>query len=752
LTFGDNFFIIKLRYYKKLEVVDMWRIFLVFALVVLSSPVFARDGVTIREFPPLVSVEREPVFCAYEPERAIYPDVFYEPLRWELVDTVSAHIIVPPGSTYSILADVWDKSLTEYLPEPYLTDSARSAIEHSPGWLRQDLVITFSRMNEIFQDMFAEVILEADSPYVDEVAFSVARMPAEILSCSYLSPGLLLENAQDIYYQASLLSYVELVEYGDYTTARYRVASDGDTSWVEIPRDIYYWYVVHPKITDETPMYLDRFVSLASDPFAGYNEPPFGAWWRSFLWSESDAGYSPLCEYLDTIDVLWAGLYNTIDGNGAVGAVTQFVQDVLEFDSGMERPHQPLRIYTLHMGRCGEHEDFTVAAARTALIPSRGAEAISTDHVWNEFYDGFGWHQWEPVNTYIDDYFVYEDRWGKVFASVYAPRSDGYTENVTYNYSHDTCDIKVYVLDGAGRRVDGADVILAAEYDDHLYFDTWGTTASSGVTIFRLGAGVRMYGRVEHPIGSYPTSPSTVAPLLSGPGSDGRTYTRTMNISSGRMPYLYYTEAELPDTAWGMMKLVVDYSVPYEKVLGTSFFDDVDDAMYIQKVDSGSIYLFVLDEANYSLCLAGEPFEAYFAEPEADSGSFEFVFPREENVYLVLSNYPRMRTYEAIDLDVKLFDGVSEIAESSTSHPRVVSISPAYPNPFNAKTSFNYSIGGSSGRLRIYSLAGECVFDCGIIGPVGRFTWDAGGFPSGVYFASVTDGERSATTRLLLLK
>ena len=727
-------------------------IILVFVLVVLCSPVFAGDGVTTKNFSPPVSVEWEPAFCTYKPQMAIHPEMFYKSLRWELADSVSAHIVVPPGSTYSILADILDRSLAECSPEPYLTEPARNAIEHSPGWLRQDLTITFSRMNEIFQDMFAEVILEADSPYVDEIAFSVARMPAEILSCSYLSPGLLLENAEDIYYQASLLNYVELVEYEDYTTARYRIASDDDTSWVEIPRDIYYWYVVHPKITDETPMYLDRFVSLASDPFAGYNEPPFGAWWRSFLWSESDAGYSPLCEYLDTIDVLWAGLHNTIDGNGAVGAVTQFVQDVLEFDSGSERPHQPLRIYTLHMGRCGEHEDFTVAAARTALIPSRGAEAISTDHVWNEFYAGIGWHQWEPVNTYVDDYFVYEDGWGKVFASVYAPRSDGYTENVTYNYSHDTCDIKVYVLDGAGRRVDGADVILAAEYDDHLYFDTWGTTASSGVALFRLGAGVRMYGRVEHPIGSYPTSPSTVAPLLSGPGSDGRTYTRTMNISSGRMPYLYYTEAEPPDTAWGMMKLVVNYSVPYEKVLGTSFFDDVDGAMYIQRVDSGSIYLFALNETNYSLYLAGEPFEAYFAEPEADSGNFEFIFPREENIYLVLSNYSRMRTYETIDLDVKLYDGTSGIAEPPARRPEMVSISPGYPNPFNARTSFDYSIGGSSGRLRIYNLAGECVFHCNITEPVGRFTWDARDFPSGIYLVSVTDGKGFARSRVLLLK
>ncbi|OQX89382.1 MAG: hypothetical protein B6D65_03430, partial [candidate division Zixibacteria bacterium 4484_93] len=163
-------------------------------------------------------------------------------------------------------------------------------------------------------------------------------------------------------------------------------------------------------------------------------------------------------------------------------------------------------------------------------------------------------------------------------------------------------------------------------------------------------------------------------------------------------------------------------------------------------------YLFALNETNYSLYLAGEPFEAYFAEPEADSGNFEFIFPREENIYLVLSNYSRMRTYETIDLDVKLYDGTSGIAEPPARRPEMVSISPGYPNPFNARTSFDYSIGGSSGRLRIYNLAGECVFHCNITEPVGRFTWDARDFPSGIYLVSVTDGKGFARSRVLLLK
>jgi len=52
----------------------------------------------------------------------------------------------------------------------------------------------------------------------------------------------------------------------------------------------------------------------------------------------------------------------------------------VEFTSNEERPHQPVRIYRKHVGRCGENGDLRVASARLALIPAASVASYSTDH------------------------------------------------------------------------------------------------------------------------------------------------------------------------------------------------------------------------------------------------------------------------------------------------------------------------------------------------------------------------------------
>jgi len=168
-----------------------------------------------------------------------------------------------------------------------------------------------------------------------------------------------------------------------------------------------------------------------------------------------------LRDALAGVPTLWNGTKNSFTNNGAVGVVTKWILDVMEFGSGNERPTQPVRIYALHLGRCGEHEDITCAAARACLIPCIGAEDIAEDHVWNEFwYDG-AWHQWEPVNVYVDFPESYGG-WGKKFPAVSAWRGDdsAWTETAIYTQ---VATLRISVVDRNGVPVEGASVWLGGE-------------------------------------------------------------------------------------------------------------------------------------------------------------------------------------------------------------------------------------------------------------------------------------------------
>lgn len=88
--------------------------------------------------------------------------------------------------------------------------------------------------------------------------------------------------------------------------------------------------------------------------------------------------------------------------------------------------------------------------------------------------------------------------------------------------------------------------------------------------------------------------------------------------------------------------------------------------------------------------------------------------------------------------------------------PRRISFLRCYPNPFNASVSISYGLAEDSDvAVEIYNIVGQRVttlFEG--IQQVGRhgITWDASGFPSGVYFARLEVGKHSQNIKMVLLK
>ena len=88
--------------------------------------------------------------------------------------------------------------------------------------------------------------------------------------------------------------------------------------------------------------------------------------------------------------------------------------------------------------------------------------------------------------------------------------------------------------------------------------------------------------------------------------------------------------------------------------------------------------------------------------------------------------------------------------------PKDFSLSPNYPNPFNASTSISYSLAKSgSVNLSIYNLLGQkvAILSDGIQ-QAGKHSviWNAKDCPSGVYFAKLEAEEQTKNIKMVLLK
>jgi hypothetical protein len=133
------------------------------------------------------------------------------------------------------------------------------------------------------------------------------------------------------------------------TTSYTKKDADGTIRSVAVPKDIYYWYIVLPKLTDEIPAFIDpSIVENNSSHTNNATGPDTGKFWRVMLYNEPDDGYPAMADTLVQIQ--------TPSEISAAGVLTPSGFAVVdkrqhEFHSNSERPHQPARIYRKHFGR-----------------------------------------------------------------------------------------------------------------------------------------------------------------------------------------------------------------------------------------------------------------------------------------------------------------------------------------------------------------------------------------------------------------
>ncbi|RLG11400.1 hypothetical protein DRN73_05435, partial [Candidatus Pacearchaeota archaeon] len=305
---------------------------------------------------------------------------------------------------------------------------------------------------------FADSLITASLPYYrDEIKFCLKNLSSEVLWRMYEKGELgeiLTENARLIYSMSKKLKYAKLIELPDNRTTL--LLNGKDT----IPPDIYYWYVVFPRILYEVP------------------EKPF---WRNYFYHDKTYGKKLLdvVKNAKTVKEAIEKIHEWMKGKGEIKGFMEFGYETQDL--------QPVEIYKKAYGSCGEYSILACAFARTALIPSYVVIDMGEDHQWNEFFDGKRWIHWDatfPFEKAIDT--PRASIMGKKIAAIVSWRPDGKFFNLTPKYS-DTCRINLKVIDKNGNPIPGAMVIVRSGWNDRFLVGLIGYTNTKGEFSYNAG-------------------------------------------------------------------------------------------------------------------------------------------------------------------------------------------------------------------------------------------------------------------------
>jgi len=571
----------------------------------------------------------------------------------QLIDSIEKNIFVPAGTEYAVRFDYRQAMLTEISVPVSLTASARDAVAVAPAWLQRDMEYNLGKLEAEDQDTLADLLLNLDdSRTIDEVAFQIAHLSYRVLSHRNFEPELLKINAELMYTIDQDLQFVTINDYdmgggNFYSTTSYETLVTGTPTTVEIPRDIYYWYIVMPKVSDEMCL---------------MDESVYNMFWREYLYYENDPSYPNLKEVMAPISYLWDGESHWWSHNDpftddmlAVHCVGHWCCRTVPSGASGNRPIQPNIIAHEHNGNCGEKQDILCAAARTCLMPYICTMDINEDHVWCEmWWDG----EWHPTQIDLDTWFnnpyiSYETDSGgsKDCSCIWDWRNDGWTWDAIETYSQ-TCTLTVYIEDPNGVPVDNAAVVIASEgwQTTHLYAGTWGETGQDGTIQFILGDKQHYYVQVKTHLGNYPQS--GYAQLISDSVAGEDYYWQWTTTDA--MTQLDISE-ETPSGPGTPYVLEVQYQLPYDVQNGRDNYAIPID-YYAEKIEDGMLNFFIADYDNYTDCQEGRSFSGYGL---SDGSSHYVYFPvsSPEDFYIVLSGAEHHGLDTLADVSIKLWEG-----------------------------------------------------------------------------------------------
>ncbi len=716
-----------------------------------------------RLLPGLPAAAEAPESYSVETERG---------LAWEMIDSMDLHVLIPGNESFSIYFDYSEEALScTLLPDP-LTSLAHQALDRAPDWLELDLKDNFRRMDTLHQNTYADLILNCpDKRYSDEICFQVAHLSPQTLMYGSFDPNLVVENVHWMYEVDPSLEYVTIVDYGDpdlggdyYSTTSYRfLNAPGDTIEREIPRDIYYWWVVSPKVSDELP----RMDAAVYDYF-----------WREYLFTQADSGYPLLDTALAYAHVVWDGMRRDMpagrpfaDSCTAVDIIGNWATRTVPLPASGNRPHQPNVIAHEHNGNCGELQDLLCAAARTALIPTVCTHDINEDHVWNEFWWGGDWRPYQVDlgfgATHINNPGIAYDRdfgGGKDCSAIWNWRMDGYQWSDVERYSR-SCTLTVIVQDKNGAPVDGALVRLFSEMWPESRSALWqcfnGVTNQYGVFTTTLGDHQNYYVGIESPLGY-----TSLEPVIDSTGAIPGSHTYWVRNLEGEMPRLEVHPDSLPSGPKQDYMVEIVYSVVDQTVYGVDCYNDYGNNQWAYKLYPGAVDFFLVDEANFASYADGASFDSYKITRKLNEGFTWMVLPTNEDYFCVFSNSEYVNLTQSVYVRVNLFRNTNiGIAEQRTRRAGGELRLSVSPNPFSQSAKIllaGADAASTPTSLTVYDVAGRVVRELALPEFDERQTvlfvkWDgreACGEPAsgGVYFCRASQSGKNVEAKMVKVR
>jgi hypothetical protein len=677
------------------------------------------------------------------------------PPEYDPVDSMLVDCLVPAGGELVVHMDYSTGQLS-VAEAPYsLTQQAQEALQVAPDWMSDRLEWRLSQLSAENQNRYAELITGVAQPEIlDEVAYQVATLSWTILANPDWDETVIVNGAELMYELDADLQFVEILDYNTgtpdaWSTTRYTVVLEGDTTTVDLPREEYYDWVVMPKLSDEVPLQND-FV--------------YGMFWREYLYYENDPGYPNLKEVVEPLTVVWDGQeYNWTGGRPftdsmmVVDAIGNWCSETVPDPASGNRPIQPNIIAHEHNGNCGELQDLLCAVGRTCLLPMCCTMDILEDHVWCEIrWQG----EWKPYQvelggnrTQIGNYGIaYDEDMGgsKECSCIWDWRNDGWTWDVIGRYS-DTCTLTVHVEDSVGTPVDNAQVTIASEYWQQSTpgRGSWAWTDRDGNAEFILGDNQSFYINIYCELGIYPGG--GFADLIENSEAGEHYYFQW--VTPDTMPSLDVTE--VPSGEVRRYLIQVDYDVPCDVSTGRDYYANPR-SEFFQPLEDGRIAFFFADLANYEAYMDGEPFEACEVAQFSAAGYTEFVIPHDRDYYTVFSggNYQGLDSWVQADIHLWEHDGTAAEDGAVEWEPGLE----VSPNPLvsTAEVDLRVPVTGRC-SLALYDLAGRLVARP-LFGELARgmhtMTLDAGelGLAGGVYLARLRTPEGSVVRKLVVVR
>jgi hypothetical protein len=695
----------------------------------------------------------------------------------DVLKTVSAQEVLAPGEKMYFFVNTADQTLQYVAPTYTIDPICYTAISRAPKWIRNDLLYQFRRLHKYLKDdNFAQLIVDAPEKLVDEIAWSVAKISYKVLidTRSYATMNTLVKNAQLIYDIADSLKYVKLVEHGTfasgdyYTTTKYKIKDkSGNMIWLEVPKEIYYNYIVNPKI-DQEGLYVQDNTSSSEQRTYGY-------FWREYLWYNPGKTFdytkvnitSPRGS-IDTIqrfgslmkqpDYLWDRQetyylfnrpFNSTDH--AMNVLGHWASRAIPVIANNPRAFQPNQALYEHNGNCLEDAILCAAACRTALIPIVYLNETGEDHAYGSFWDQ-GWHHFEFFRGGFDmtinaafagmTNMTSDGSYGWTTSYVRGVESDGSSSNHTKEYTVDngTATVKINVADANGNPVDGAKVILWTKASGWISNIGYLYTSHTGSVSSIVGAAKGYAFQVFHPVFGWIPS-STEAYFLTPSGNNAvkdNFYEVTASFTASSMPSLLLQNS-LTVPATSSYGVHLDFSTR-EIITGT--YADVNQSEFGCFDSVGITSVFICDEANFQKYTSAQPYDAYQVYLRISAGNMQIPLPSEGKWYVILSNELLKSNYQNIIATCELTSNAGYAAINSENKNPKLRFS---PNPVSDELHFTNTTDVS--EIKIVDMYGKEIQ----VLKKGETTWKPSHLlPDGIYFLNFNCRGKNHTEKLLL--